>query len=70
MILDTKPQIDLFHLTVLVSALRLETLGMKHSSGTSAYAVLKNNYGLKGNKESVLKQATELLKTAKAASLN
>lgn len=68
--INNKPQIDLFHLTVLISALRLETLGMKHSSGTSAYAVLKNNYGLKGNKESVLKQATELLKTAKATVLN
>lgn len=63
--ITTKPQIDLFHLTVLVSALRLETLGMKHSSGTSAYSVLKNNYGLKGSREFVLKQAQEMLKQIK-----
>lgn len=69
MIIDSKPQIDLFHLTVLVSALRLETLGMKRQ-GPSAYSILKNNYGLKGNKEAVLKQAQELLKQTKAVSLN
>ena len=69
MIIDSKPQIDLFHLTVLISALKLETLGMKRR-GPSAYSILKNNYGLKGSKESVLNQAQKLLKDSKSVSLN
>lgn len=68
-VLDTKQQIDLFHFTVLVSALKLETLGLKRR-GQSAYSVLKNNYGLKGSRESVLKQAQEMLRQAKGIAVN
>lgn len=56
----TGSQIDTFRFKTLVSALRLEILGMKRR-GTSAYVILKREYGLKGDKASVLKQATEML---------
>lgn len=69
MILDTKPQIELFRLTVLVSALRLETVGLKNR-GRSAYSILKQELGIKGDKHSVLKQAQDILKTIKANALN
>lgn len=68
-ILDTKQQIDLFHFTVLVSALKLEIFGLKRR-GQSAYSILKNNYGLKGSRETVLKQAQEMLRQAKGTPVN
>lgn len=68
-VLDTKQQIDLFHFTVLVSALKLEIFGLKRR-GQSAYSILKNNYGLKGSRESVLKQAQEMLRQAKGTPVN
>jgi hypothetical protein len=52
----TGPQIDRFRAKVLLSALKLETLGMKRSKAPSAYAIIKAEYGLKGNKQSVYDQ--------------
>jgi hypothetical protein len=44
----------------LRSALKLELLGMKRSRSPSAYVLLKRDYGLKGNRDKVLKQANEI----------
>ena len=52
---NTPESIDRFRLVALKSALKLETLGMKRR-GQSAYSIVKQELGLKGNKESVLKQ--------------
>ena len=41
--------------------LKLEIKGMKHSSGRSVYAHIKKTYGLRGNKERVLEQFSELI---------
>ncbi len=51
----TGDNIDLFRMSVLEKALRLELLGMK-GSGRSAYSVIKSESGLKGNKQSVYDQ--------------
>ena len=45
---------------VLLSALKLECLGMKHSRG-SVYAKVKRDYSLKGSKQSVYEQLKSLL---------
>jgi hypothetical protein len=51
----TGSDIDLFRMSVLEKALRLELLGMK-SRGRSAYSIIKSEFGLKGNKQSVYDQ--------------
>lgn len=54
-ILDTPDQINFFQVARLCSALKLETIGLKHSRG-SVYAYCKRIYGFKGNKAKVLAQ--------------
>ena len=45
---------------VLLSALKLECLGMKRN-GTSVYATVKREYSLKGSKQSVYDQLKSIL---------
>ena len=63
-ILDTPEQIDLFRLLSLKSALKLECLGMSRR-GQSVYSIVKAEYGLKGNKKSVLKQLEQIIEDIK-----
>jgi len=56
----TGKQIDFYRLAALKGALYLELKGMKRR-GRSAYSILKSEYGLKGNKESVYKQVCEMV---------
>ena len=51
-------KIDFLQMCTLRGALRLELKGMKRR-GKSAYAIIKRNYGLRGNKQSVLTQLCE-----------
>ena len=51
--------IDLFRMSVLEKALKLELLGMK-SRGRSAYSIIKSEYGLKGNRQTVYDQFRQL----------
>ncbi|RLD03102.1 MAG: hypothetical protein DRI65_13575 [Chloroflexota bacterium] len=51
-------KIDFIQMCTLRGALRLELKGMKRR-GKSAYAIIKRNYGLRGNKQSVLTQLCE-----------
>jgi hypothetical protein len=60
MILNTPSQIDAFRLLTLRGALRLEVMGMKRH-GRSAYALVKEEFDLKGNKQKVFDQFTEIL---------
>ncbi len=46
-------------------ALRLEMRGLKHSSGRSMYAHIKQTYGLRGNRNSVYTQFCELIEKEK-----
>jgi len=55
MVAITGTDIDLFRMSVLEKALRLELLGMK-GRGRSAYSVIKSEFGIKGNRQSVYDQ--------------
>ena len=60
MILNTPNQIDAFRLLTLRGALRLEVMGMKRH-GRSAYAIVKDEFDLKGSTQKVFDQFTEIL---------
>ena len=51
----TGSDIDLFRMSVLEKALKLELLGMK-GRGRSAYAIIKSEFCIKGNRQSVYNQ--------------
>lgn len=53
--------IKLFHMTAQYHAVKLEGLGIGHSSGRSVLAHVKRTYGLKGNREKVLEEFHELI---------
>jgi len=59
-----KENIDTFRMISLKGALKLEILGMKRR-GQSAYAIVKLEYGLKGNKQKVYDQLCVLVERAK-----
>lgn len=65
----TGPQIDLFRLKVLHSALRLEILGMKRR-GRSVYSIVKQEFNLKGSKTKVLEQFTKIVESQSTGSIN
>ena len=58
--LTTPEQIEQYRLLTMYQMLKMETLGLKHSRG-SVYALIKKQYGLKGNKQSVLDQFGKLI---------
>ena len=60
MMITTPEGINHFRLVSLKLALGLECKGMKHSRG-SAYATIKREFNLKGNKQSVLDQFTKIV---------
>ena len=61
MIIRGKDNIAKVRLITLKHALDLEIkTGMKISRGRSAYSIIKSEFGLKGNKQKVLSQFTEL----------
>ena len=61
---DTPKQIAMFRLASLKGALKLEILGMKRG-GQSVYSILKQEYGFKGSKASILKQLEEKIEKLK-----
>mgnify|MGYP006148082097 CR=1 FL=1 len=54
-VLDTPNQIAHFRAKVLLRGLKLETLGMT-KRGQSCYAIIKQEYGLRGSKQKVYDQ--------------
>ena len=50
---------EAYRLIALEKALKLEQLGMKRR-GQSAYSLVKQHYGLKGNREKVYNQLLDL----------
>lgn len=55
-----KEQIDAFRARVLLRGLKLEMLGMKRR-GQSCYAIIKQEYGLKGSKQKVYEGFKKML---------
>ena len=64
MIADTPYKIDLLTLLYLRRNLRLEVVGLK-GRGRSAYSVLKEELGIKGNKQKVLDQVNQMIQSMK-----
>tara|TARA_A100001391_G_scaffold136768_1_gene95472 strand:+ start:542 stop:748 length:207 start_codon:yes stop_codon:yes gene_type:complete len=63
--LDTPEQIEMYRILSLRSMLKLECLGMKRGRGQSAYSIIKSEFGLKGNKKSVLEQLEQIIEEVK-----
>jgi len=62
---DSPEEIALFRVRTLMSALKLETLGMSRR-GRSVYALAKEEFKLKGSKQKVLEDLTTLYNKAVA----
>ena len=60
-VISTPEGIKRFHMLSQYHAARLEGMGMKHSSGRSVTAHIKNTYGLKGSRDKVLKEFREMI---------
>ena len=56
--------VDFYRLLTLRSALELEILGMKRR-GRSVYAIIKQEFGFKGNKQKVYNQIDAYIKKIK-----
>jgi len=54
--INTPEQINMYRQRVLLKGLKLELIGMKLSRGRTCYSIIKQEYGLKGNKQSVYDQ--------------
>ena len=63
-VITGKDNIAMFRLIQLKHALHLEVKGLKHSRG-SVYALVKREFGLRGNKRSVYTQFCELVEREK-----
>ena len=63
-IADTPYKIDLYALLSLRAALRMEVAGLK-GRGKSAYAIAKQELGIKGNKQKVLDQVNQMIQSMK-----
>ena len=64
MIADTPYKIDLYALLSLRAALRMEVAGLK-GRGKTAYAIAKQELGIKGNKQKVLDQVNQMIQSMK-----
>jgi len=61
---DTPYKIELYALLSLRAALRMEVAGLK-GRGKSAYAIAKQELGVKGNKQKVLDQVNQMIQSMK-----
>ena len=62
LVAETTRDIKLYTLLSMKHALKLECLGIK-CRGESRYSYIKRTYGFKGNKQSVLAQFTDYIKS-------
>lgn len=69
MMLTHPDDIAMFRILALKSALKLECKGLKHSQG-SVYALVKREFGFKGNKARVLEQLVAHIDAIHAARSN
>jgi hypothetical protein len=59
----TGDDIGRYRRLVLRSALKLEINGLRMTRGRTVYSIIKKEFGLKGNKQLVLEQFEDLLRT-------
>jgi len=65
MIIDKPEQLELWHMLVLRSALKLEMLGLKTRGRRTAYSAIKQMFEIKGNRQKVLDAFNEIIETTK-----
>ena len=63
MILTNEKHIRAFHMRAQISAIKLEGMGMRHSSGRSVLAHCKRTYGLTGSRDVVIAQMKNMVET-------
>lgn len=61
----TDNYVQIFQLMTIKSAMDLERLGMRHSSGKSAHSLAKNILGIKGNRQKIYNEFCKYLAEAK-----
>ncbi len=64
LMLDKPEQIQMARYLTMRSGLKLEIQGMRLTRGVSCYKLIKDTFGLKGNKQKVLDQFEDLLREA------
>ena len=64
-IADTPEKIELYRMLVLRSLLKLEIKGIKLSKGRTAYATIKTEYNIGGNRMRVLEFISDMINAAK-----
>ena len=64
MIAENKYEIQLYSMLALRARLKLEMVGMK-GRGRTAYSLLKEELGIKGNRQKVYDIMTEIINTIK-----
>jgi hypothetical protein len=65
MMIIGEENIALFRMLTLKQALKLELIGLKMSRGTSAYAIIKRDFNLKGSKQKVYDQYVSIIEDLK-----
>ena len=60
-VLDTPEKIATYRMRVLLKGLEAELRGMQLCRGRSCYSVIKEEYGIKGNKQKVYNQFKEIV---------
>jgi len=58
--------VNIFRMITLANGLKMEVRGMRMTRGRTCYAIIKSEYGLKGNKQRVLDQFLPLVAAARA----
>ena len=59
--IDTPEQMQMARYLTMRSGLKLEIQGLRLTRGVSCYKLIKDTFGLKGNKQKVLDQVSEIL---------
>ncbi len=66
-VLDTPEQIKSYRMICLKKGLELELKGLRLTRGRTCYSIIKEEFGLKGNKQRVYDQFTKMMYDIKDA---
>jgi hypothetical protein len=64
-VLDTPEQINSYRMICLEKGLKLELKGLRLTRGRTCYSIIKEEFGLKGNKQRVYDQFTKMMEESK-----
>lgn len=69
-VITGEKNIKAYRTLVLQKSLRLEIIGLKHSSGKSVYAIVKREFGFKGSKRKVHDQLCDYIEREYGINVN